>query len=509
MEAAPSLCRGTASFDGMDAVMYRLAYWVVLGCCVAPVFAGGKAKRGDWPMWGGSPDRNMVSGETGIPAKWDVKKKVHIKWTAKLGSQTYGNPVVSNGRIFLGTNNDGHLRPGIKGDKGVIVCVDEKAGRLLWQSTHDKLPTGRVNDWPEQGICSTCYVAGDRVYYVSNRCEVVCLDAKGLTDGNGGPYKDEKYKDPQDADVLWIYDMIEELEAFPHNLATCSPVGFGDLLFVCTSNGVDEGHLNIPVPDAADFIALDRKTGKLLWSANDPGENILHGQWSSPAYGTVAGKPQVVFSGGDGWVYAYRPKTGKLVWKFDMNPKDAKWILGGRGTRNNIIATPVVYDDKVFLCVGQDPEHGEGPGHLYCIDATKTGDVTESGRIWHYGNEDFKRSMSTVAIADGLLYAADLSGFLHCLDVKTGKRLWIHDTFAAIWGSPYVVDGKVFLGTEDGEVLVFKHGRKKKLLATNDMGNSVYTTPVAANGVLYIANRNTLYAIEGTSGEKPAVNASP
>lgn len=452
-------------------------------------------KKGDWPMWGGSPDRNMVSGETGIPAKWDIKKKTNIKWMTQIGSQTYGNPVISNGRVFVGTNNNGHLRPGIKGDKGVIVCLDEKTGKLLWQATHDKLPTGRVNDWPEQGICSTVYVSGDRAYYVSNRCQLVCADVKGMSDGNDGPYKKEKYTEKQDADYIWVLDMIEEFDAFPHNLATCSPVGAGGVVYVCTSNGVDEGHLNMPEPGAPDFLAVDEKTGKVLWEAGDPGDHVLHGQWSSPAYGIVGGKAVAIFGGGDGWCYAYEAKTGKLIWKFDLNPKDSKWVLGGRGTRNAIIATPVIYDDKVFLSVGQDPEHGEGPGHLYCIDATKAGDVTESGRIWHYGGDDFHRSMSTVAIADGLIYATDLSGYLNCLDVKTGKRLWRHDTFAAIWGSPTVIDGKVFLGTEDGEVLVFKHGREKKLLATNDMENSVYTTPVAANGVLFITNRNAVFAI--------------
>ena len=137
-------------------------------------------KKGDWPMWGGSPDRNMVSDETGIPAKWDIKKKTNIKWVTKLGSQTYGNPVIVKGKIFVGTNNNGHLRPGIKGDKGVTVCLDEKTGKFIWQATHDKLPTGRVNDWPEQGICSAAYVDGDRAYYVSNRCEVICADVGGM-----------------------------------------------------------------------------------------------------------------------------------------------------------------------------------------------------------------------------------------------------------------------------------------------------------------------------------------
>ncbi len=456
-----------------------------------------EAKRGDWPMWGGSGDRNMVSGETGLPSTWDVKTKRNIKWVAPLGSCTYGNPVIAGGRIFVGTNNNGNLRPGIKGDKGVLVCLDEKTGEFLWQATHDKMPTGSANDWPEQGIASAPWVDGDRLYYVSNQCQLVCADVHGFLDGeNDGPHREEKYHDRQDADIVWILDMFDELEVFPHNLANCSPVGLGDVVFVSTSNGVDEEHLKPPSPGAPDLIAVDKRTGKVMWSRSDPGRNVLHGQWSAPAVGMVQGKPQVIFAGGDGWCYAYEPKTGELLWKFDLNPRDSKWVPGGRGTRNSIIATPVVYDNKVFLGVGQAPEHGGGPGRLYAIDATGRGDVTESGRVWHVGGEEFNRTLSTVAIADGLLYAADLNGYLYCLDVRTGKRHWRFDTLAAVWGSPYVVDGKVMLGTEDGEVIVLRHGKEMKELARNDAVQTVYTTPVAANGVLYIANRRALLAIE-------------
>ncbi len=453
-------------------------------------------KVGDWPMWGGSADRNMVSDAKGIPSEWDVPSKKNIKWIAPLGSQTYGNPVVVDGKIFIGTNNGGTLRPNIKGDKGCIVCLDEKTGKLLWQATHDKLPTGRVNDWPEQGICSSPVVEGNRMWYVSNRCELVCADTEGFLDGeNDGPFKDEKYKEKQDGDYVWVLDMIEEFGSFPHNLATSSPVPGGDLIFVLTSTGVDEGHLNLPVPDAASFIAVNKKTGEIAWESDLPGENILHGQWASPAYGIIGNVPQVIMPGGDGWCYSFEPKTGKLLWKFDLNPKGTKWVLGGRGTKNNIIATPVIYDNKIFLCVGQDPEHGEGPGHLFCIDGTKRGDITETGSVWHFGDEAYHRSMSTVAIADGLCYASDLSGFLYCLDVKTGKQHWKYDTFAAIWGSPFVVDGKVLLGDEEGEVVVLKHGKKLEEIGTYDMMNAVYTTPVVANGTLYITNRKALFAI--------------
>lgn len=461
-------------------------------------------------MAGGSPHRNAVSTETNIPAPWDLDKGENIKWVVKLGSPTYGCPSIANGRVFVGTNNKAKLREGITGDKGVMVCLDEATGRFLWQATHNKMPTGQVNDWPEQGIPSAPWVDGDRLYYVSNRCELVCADVEGFLDSeNDGPFKEEQHKTKLDADFVWILDMFKELKVFPHNLATCSPVGVGDVVFVTTSNGVDEKHGKPPHPDAPSLIAVDKRTGKVLWQRSDPGENILHGQWSSPAYGIIKGKPMVIFGAGDGWCYAHDAKTGDVIWKFDLNPKESKWITGGRGDRNSIVATPVIDADCVFLAVGQDPDNGDGIGHLYCIDATKTGDVTETGRIWHFGGEDFKRSISTVAVADGLVYAADLAGFFHCLDAKTGKQYWVHDTFAAIWGSPLVVDGKVMIGTQDGEVLVFKQGKKKNLLATGDVQSAVYSTPVAVNGTLYVATSRCLIAIAKPSAAgKKAVAAA-
>ena len=91
---------------------------------------------------------------------------------------------------------------------------------------------------------------------------------------------------------------------------------------------------------------------------------------------------QVFFPGGDGVLYAHDAVTGEEVWKFDLNPKATKWELYGKGTRNSVISTPVFHDNSVILAVGQDPEHGEGVGHLWRIDATKKGDVSpELGEI--------------------------------------------------------------------------------------------------------------------------------
>lgn len=460
--------------------------------------------NGDWPMWGGTADRNMVSSMKGLPTTWDVAKKTNVKWVATLGSQSYGNPVVAGGQVYVGTNNEAARDPKQGGDRGVLMVFDEKTGEFLWQQANEKLAAGRVNDWPFQGVCSSPLVDGTKLYYVTNRCELMCLDTKGFRDGeNNGPFKEEKLTGKNDADIIWKFDMIEEVGSHPHNMSNSSPVMYGDLIFVSTSNGQDESHVNIPSPKAPSMIAVNKNTGKLVWEVNNVGDRILHGQWSSPAVGKVGDVVQVVVGEGDGWVRGYEAMTGKKLWEFDLNPKDSVWPK----TRNEVIATPVIWDNKVYIANGQDPEHGEGVGHAYCIDATKRGDITKVGAVWHF--DKIRRSISTCAIYEGLLYYPDFSGFLHCIDAKTGQELWQHDMFAAIWGSAVVIDGKIYLGDEDGDVVILQAGREKKLIGEMNMGSSVYSSPVPANGALFIMNRNELFALAvGATGGGEAAKTS-
>ncbi len=444
----------------------------------------------DWNMLGGRPDRNSVSEMKDPPLTWDIDGGENVKWSAELGSQTYASAVVAGGRVFVGTNNESPRDPKISGDYGVLMAFSEKDGSFLWQAVSAKLPGGGLHDWPLVGVCSTPLVEGDRLYYVNNRDELVCLDTAGFHDGeNDGPFTSEQHQGKLDADVVWKLDMIKELGVFPHNASNSSPASLGDLVFVGTSNGRDEDHSRVPKPDAPSLVAVDKNTGKVVWTDNSPGDKILNGQWTSPTVARIGGVDQVIVGQGDGWLRGFEAKTGKKLWEFDTNPKDSVYPR----SRNEILAAAVVYGDRVYLANGQDPENGEGEGRLFCIDATKRGDITESGKVWEY--DKIRRSISTAAIQDGLVYYPDFSGFLHCLDAATGKPYWVHDTFAAVWGSPAIVDGFVYLGDEDGDVVILAAGKEEKVVGEINMGQSVYSTPAPANGALYIATRDRLFAL--------------
>lgn len=505
----------------------------------------------DWPQWGGSPLRNNTPDATTIPTEWDVQTGKNVRWSMPLGSETYGNSVAANGKVYVGTNNGAAYikRYPATVDLGVLLCFNEKDGKFLWQHSNEKLPTGRVHDWPDQGVCAAPMVDGDRLWYVTNRGEVVCLDTEGFHDGeNDGPFKKEPNENKDEADVVWKLDMMKQLGVSQHNMCSCSVTCAGNLLFVNTSNGVDEGHVNLPNDAAPSFMVVKRDTGDVLWTDNSPGRNVLHGQWSSPAYGILGGEAQVIFGGGDGWLYSFAAEgaggNSKLLWKFDCNPKESEYVLGGKATRNHVIGTPVIYDGLVYVAVGEDPEHGEGEGHLWCIDPTKRGDVSptivynskdpnkpvahkrlkalskkdgdferdnpNSAAIWHYTGsnpEEFETTMhrtcGSVAIKDNLLFVADFSGVFHCIDAKSGEAYWTYDMFAASWASPLIVADRVYITDDEGEVAVFKVAKEMDKISEFNMDSAVFTTPIVANETLFIANRNRIYAIQEGAQSDP------
>ena len=503
----------------------------------------------DWPQWGRTNNRNMVSQEKNLPDSFEVdrqkalgqgqngEKARNVKWIARLGTYAYGNPTVADGRVFAGTNAQtlsADERFGFtKG--GLLKCFDEEDGKLLWQLAipiRGKLPPGAHFGLQYVGLCSSPTVDEERVYIVSIGSEILCLDVKGQANGNDGPYKDEaqfmvgpgqkpvKLND-KDGDIIWRFDPIDELGVVPHDAASCSALIAGDMLYVGTSNGMDEPHKKVVAPLAPSLIVLHKKTGRLLATDNEKiGTRMYHAQWASPSFGKVGGKSLIFFGGGDGICYAFealakagkKPVHLKKVWSFNCNPPEYKYRNGKEipyyegdrrksySTNKNdgkyigpsqIIATPVFHEGRIYVAIGQDPTHGRGKGMMHCIDASKTGDITKTGAIWRHDGLD--RSIATAAVDNGLVYVGDVAGRLHCLDAETGKPYWVYETNDEAWGGALVADDKLYFGNKR-HVFIMAAGRKAKLLSKMRMSAPAFSTPIAANGVLYVTSNRYLWA---------------
>jgi outer membrane protein assembly factor BamB len=518
--------------------MLRLLLWPTFALVALPLVL----EAGDWPMLGRDATRNAVSPEKNPPLDWRIPvlaraatkdraarpavPGVNVRWTAEAGINCLSTPVVHRGMVWIcATRGDwegGHLR-----------CFRESDGELLYERASQRL-MHRVHDAGWTGIGCSPLIEEDRLWYVTNRWEVVCLDIGRLLRGEGNPRE------------LWTVELMKEFGVFPHALLMGPPrhcsIGpsYGDRIFVTTGNGIDESRTRVPAPAAPAMVCLDKNTGKAFWTNASPGGNVQCTEAGSPLVAEIGGRGQVIVPQGNGWLRSFDPVTGAILWQFDLNRKDAALDFGGRGTKNYCFAAPVLYEDRVYVTTGQEVEHGEGPGRVLCIDPTKSSDISaelavdrdgkplpprrvqaviaangeqaipnpNSGLIWAFDaykkkfEEEMHRSLSCVAIHDGLLIANDSSGLVTCLDARTGRRHWSFDLLASCWTNPLIVDGYVYCSDEDGDIAILRLSADPKValpdgqpIAEISVGDATYASPIYANGTLYAMARGQLYAI--------------
>ena len=487
----------------------------------------------DQPQLGQQYTRNMVSDEKGLPdgfspgfinrfsGEVDLATTKNVKWAARLGRQTHGTPVVAGGKVLVGTNNEVPRDLRVKFDAGVLMCFDEQTGQFLWQLLVPKLSEIKHADWYYIGLCGSPVVEAGRAYLVTNRCEVVCLDMEGMANGNDGPFAEEgRHMVPpgfpplepgaEDADIVWTFDMAAELGVRPHNAANCSVLLYGDLLYVCTSNGLDHTHNRVVNPDAPLLAVVDKTSGKLIAKDNfGVGGDVIHGQWSSPTLAQLGDTVRLFQGAGNGRLYGFDPidpaaaVEGPIaiepVWSVNGHPaaqtEDEVPIEHGiRSKSYEVVANPVFHNNRIYVAITQDPFYRQREGWLTCFDATGTGDVTRTGLVWSY--DATGTCITTVSIADGLVYAAGHDGRLHCLDAETGEPYWVHPVGGPVWGSTLVADGRVYLGTGRRSFWVLKHGKELQVINRVRLPDRTFSTPVAANGVVYVATFRHLYALE-------------
>lgn len=491
----------------------------LVACLAIVAAAAPAAQAADQPQWGQRHTRNMVSTETGLPDRFDPASGQNVKWSAALGTECYSTPVVAGGRVLVGTNNHQPRDPRHQGDRGVLMCFNGADGRFLWQLVVPKLDWDVYLDWPKAGICSPPTVEGDRVYAVTNRNEVVCLDLHGMANGNDGPFRDEGRHmtppglpplepGPTDADILWLLDLRSAAGVRPHDSAHASILLDGPYLYVNTSNGLTSKHDGVDKPEAPSLVVVDKATGRLVARDREGiGPRIFHCTWSSPSLAEVGARRLVFFAGGDGVCYAFdalspdRPPEAFLrrVWRFDCDPAAPKenvhrYIRNRRESPSNIFSMPVFHEGRLYVTGGGDIWWGKHESWLVSIDATGSGEITQSGRLWTCPLG--RHCCSTPSVAGGLVYAADCDGNVQCVDAQTGRPCWVHDARGSIWASTLVADGKVYVGTRRGDFWVLAAGREKRVVSSVRLDDAVISTAVAANGVLYVGTMSRLYAVK-------------
>jgi outer membrane protein assembly factor BamB len=439
----------------------------------------------------------MVSSETHLADTFDPKTGKNIKWSARLGTETHSTPIVAGGRVYIGTNDGEPRDPTQPGDRGILMCFEEKTGRFLWQLVVPKREEDPYFDWPNTGISSPVTVEGDRVYLVNNRGVVMCLDARGP--------KEDKAAPP----VLWSFDLTSGAGIWSHDAAHSSILVYGDYLYLNSSTGVDNTHRRIRTPDAPSLVVLDKRTGRLAARDDEHiAPNIFHNTWCSPSLAEINGRPLLFFAAGNGMVYAFEPLAKrapetlpvhlKKIWQLDFDPTAPKedvhkYITNRRESPSNFYAMPVVDHSRLYVAGGGDLWWGKNEAWLKCVDPTKSGDITTNGVLWSYPLQ--KHVLSTPAIHDGMLFIADCGRTFHCVDAKTGKPFWTHEIKGEVWASPLLADGKVYLGTRSGTFYIFATAREKTVLSEIDLGNPISATTTAANQVLFVATMTHLYAI--------------
>jgi len=590
---------------------------MMIFCTGALVAAGaGVVSAKDWPEWGGQASRNMVAtsdqklpdsvdcGELNAAGGVDLQSTKNVKWVARIGRRTTGSPVVSRGRVFIGTVLE-------DGSEACFQCFNEKSGSLLGAFICPRPSRGdKLESW---AISSSPTVEDDRLYFVSPYQEAMCIDLKILL-GNRGQDKPSSAGTDKAAvaqrslkSILWRYDMSEKLKAYYHHTASSSVLAHGDYVYVCTGNGRSWVPGKIPYnPLAPSLVVFHKMTGQLVARDDEQiGEQLYRGQYTSPSLGMVNGKAQILFATGNGVCYAFEPvdpkahvepdrwmttclrgpivyfinvkdkdttglsiedyarvkdkDTGglspseyagsvnllstlpkpalplefrfslgvpattpidsiptatvpdvpvlKKIWWFDCIPSEYKKLPfyprqskgDGHGHPCDIIGTPVFCNNRVYVAIGGDPNHGgEAKGRIVCIDATKTGDVTKKARIWSY--EGLNQSVSTVAVADGLVFVVDNTFAVHCLDADSGHCYWTHPARkgGTCFSSPIVADGKVYI-----EKTILSATRKFKLLdGIKSSQHTEYSSHCVANGVVFAVIGKRLWAICDKSDQK-------
>ena|SRR5436190_2541459 len=449
------------------------------------------ANLDDWPMFGRDATRNAVSPGKNPPGDWSTKagEMRNIAWIANVGDSSFGSPVVSDGLVWVGTNNQVPRDPACTVDASVLMCFRAQDGKFLWQHASPRKPgMDKHGDWGRYPLRCTPLVEGDRLWFINNCWEVICLDIGPLKRGERVPVE------------VWRTDLVVRAGVWPQvhgmgfGIALSIGPSFEGKIYVSTGNGLDWKTNKPARPEAPALVCLDTNTGEIIGRERSGiSARTFTANWSSPVVVREGDRALLLFGGGDGFLYAFDPvPAGELgtlreLWRVDCRRE---------GEDVGITATPVVHQGRIFVALGHESDSG-GPGGLHCIE------VATGRRIWSL--REFDRTCSSFIVHDGLLVAPSATGIVYGLDAATGNRIWEYDMLTSVTTSPMMADGRVYLTNSDDEVVILDvraRGKKPGALK-RELAGCGLSSPVYSNDTLYVVGRRHLYAIRGSESGSP------
>ena len=399
------------------------------------------AADGDWPHWRGPNDDGMARGDA--PLRWSDEE--HIAWKAAVPGRGHSSPVLWADRIFLTTAvpvGDASGRSLVE-HKFTVLAYDRKTGKLIWEKVARTAKPHEMHH-PQYGsfASNSPITDGKRVYAFFGSRGLFCYTLAG--------------------ELVWQRDFTP-LSMFRE---------FGEGAWTA----LDGEKLLVLLDQEGDsfLLALDKNTGRELWRTPRQGNT----NWSGPYVTSHEGRKQVIVSASRE-VCAYDLETGKQIWS-------------ARGLGQNTIPAPLAWDGLVFVMSGfRNP-------NMMAIRLGREGDLTGTDAIvWQ--NQRGNSYTPSPVLHDGRIYMLTDSGMLSCLDAKTGRPYYQQQRLPKPYNfkaSPVGANGKLYLASENEDVIVVRMGEKFEVLATNTLKDQTFIgTPAIADNQIYLRGQNTLYAI--------------
>ena len=432
-----------------------------------PTLPQAAPEKGSWPSFRG-PNASGIATAQNLPATWNATKGENILWKTPIPGLAHSSPVVWGDRIFIASavssRGTATFKPGLYGDgdasddrsphKFVLLAVDKKTGKILWQQTAIERAPGN-----KRHIKSTYASASPAT---DGRIVVAWFGSEGVHafDVNGKP--------------LWNVDLgrvdmgAYDIPAYEWGPAS-SPIIWNGLVIVQVDTQAD-----------SFLLALDAATGKTVWKTDR--QEIP--SWGTPTVIATPSGDELVTNASN-YIRGYEPRTGQELWK-----------LGGS---SKITApTPFGAEGLIVVASGRGPERP-----IFVIRPGSKGDITlakdqTSNAAVAWSKTGRGSYMPTPLAFDGILYVLANNGVFDAYDLKTGQEIYrqrLEPVGSGFSASPVIADGRIYLSSEDGEIIVVAAGREFKQLAVNSMGDLLMATPAISDGVMYVRSASALFAV--------------